>query len=107
MKKRCEKVKARKVAGGNKQRDYVSKEDASSPTVATKSVLLSCAIDAQENRESAVVDIPNAFIQTVVKDDLDKVVICICCMVIDMLVRLHQRFTLHMLPTTKRVTNNC
>ena len=88
VKKRCGKVKARKVAGGNKQRDYVSKEDASSPTVATESVLLSCAIDAKENRESAVVDIPNAFIQTVVEDEKDKVVIRIRGMVVDMLVKI-------------------
>jgi len=88
VKKRCGKVKARKVAGGNKQRDYVSKEDASSPTVATESVLLACAIDAKENRESAVVDIPNAFIQMVVEDDKDKVVIRIRGMVVDMLVKI-------------------
>jgi len=75
VKKRCGKVKACKVAGGNKQRDYVAKEDASSPTCATESVLLTCAIDAKENRETAVVDIPNAFIQTVVEDEKDKVII--------------------------------
>ena len=34
-------TKGRAVAGGNKQRDYISKEDASSPTVATEAVLLS------------------------------------------------------------------
>jgi hypothetical protein len=48
--KRDGKIKGRTVAGGNKQRDYISKEDASSPTVATESVLLSCIIDAEEER---------------------------------------------------------
>jgi hypothetical protein len=33
--KRDGKIKGRTVVGGNKQRDYISKEDASSPTVAT------------------------------------------------------------------------
>jgi hypothetical protein len=33
--KRDGKIKGRTVAGGNKQRDYISKEDASSPRVAT------------------------------------------------------------------------
>jgi hypothetical protein len=33
--KRDGKIKGRTVAGGNKQRDYISKEDASSPTFAT------------------------------------------------------------------------
>ena len=36
FKKRCGIVKACKVAGGNKQQDYVSKEDASSPTAASE-----------------------------------------------------------------------
>jgi hypothetical protein len=57
-------IKGRTVVGGNKQRYYISKEDASSPTVATESVLLLCIIDAKEERDVAVVDIPNAFVQT-------------------------------------------
>ena len=81
-------VKARKVAGGNKQRDYVAKKDASLPTCATESVLLSCAIDAKEKRESTVVDIPNAFIQTVVEDEKDKVVIRIRGMMVDVLCKI-------------------
>ena len=47
--KRDGKIKGRAVAGGKKQRDFISKEEASSPTVATEAVLLSCVIDAQEH----------------------------------------------------------
>jgi hypothetical protein len=61
-KKRYGKIKGRTVSGGNKQRDYISKEDASFPTVDTESVLLSCIIDAEEEWYVAVVDIPNAFV---------------------------------------------
>jgi hypothetical protein len=39
-KKRTSPIKARKVAGGNKQRDFISKENVSSPTIAMESVLL-------------------------------------------------------------------
>jgi hypothetical protein len=46
--KRDGNIKGRTVAGGNKQRYCISKEDASLPTVATESVLLSCIIDADE-----------------------------------------------------------
>jgi hypothetical protein len=46
--KRDNKVKGRTVARGNNQQEYISKEDASSPTVATESVLISCIIDAEE-----------------------------------------------------------
>ena len=56
-------IKGRSVAGGNKKCDHISKEYASSPTVATEEVLLSCIIDAEEDRDVAVIDIPNVFIQ--------------------------------------------
>jgi hypothetical protein len=77
------------VAGGNKQRDYISKEDASSPTVATESVLLSCIIDAEEERDVTVIDIPNAFIQTRVEDEKDiMAIIKICGVLVDILVEI-------------------
>ena len=84
--KRDKTIKGRTVAGGNKQRDYISKEDASSPTVATESVLLSCIIDAQEGRDVAVIDIPNAFIQTRVEDEKDMVTIKLRGVLVDILV---------------------
>ncbi len=52
------------------------KEDASSPTVSTKAVMLTCVVDANENRE--VVDIPNAFVQIVVENEKDRAFIRIC-----------------------------
>ena len=73
--KRDRKIKGRKVAGGNKQRDFISKEEASFPTVATEDVVLTVLIEAQGNRDVAVIDIPNAFIQTKVEDEKDMVAI--------------------------------
>ena len=55
-------IKGITVAGGNKHRDFISKEDSRSPTVSTQAVLLSCIIDAEEERDVAVINIPNAFI---------------------------------------------
>ena len=86
--KRDGKIKGRTVAGGNKQRDYISKEDASSPTVATESVLLSCIIDAEEGRDVAVVDIPNAFIQTRIEDEKDMAIIKLRGVLVDILVEI-------------------
>ena len=68
-------IKGRTVAGGNKQRDFISKENSSSPTVSTEVVPLSCIIDAEEERDVAVIDIPNAFIQTRVENEKDMVYI--------------------------------
>jgi hypothetical protein len=45
----------------------MSKEDTSSPTVATEAIILTCVIDAIENREVATCDIPGAFMQSDIK----------------------------------------
>jgi hypothetical protein len=74
--------------GGNKQRIYIEKEDASLPTVATESVILTSVIDAVEERETAIIDIPNAFIQTVVTDKEKRVIIRLRSMLVDMLVKI-------------------
>jgi hypothetical protein len=69
-KKRDESIKGRGCADGRKQREYTAKEDASAPTVAIESVMLSCVIDAEEGRDVATVDIPGAFMQA----DMDELV---------------------------------
>jgi hypothetical protein len=87
-KKRAGQIKAHKVAGGNKQRDFINKENASSPTVAMESVLLTSLVDAQENCDVAIVDIPNAFIQMAMEDDEDKVIMRIRGHMVDVLVKV-------------------
>ena len=86
--KRDGSLKARQVAGGNKQRGYITKEDASSPTVSSEAVMLTCVIDATENRDVAIVDIPNAFVQTVVEDEKDRAFIRIRGPLVDILVSI-------------------
>ena len=87
MKKRDGKTKARMVAGGNTQRDYLTKEDSSSPTVSAEAVLLTSIIDSHEGRDVAVIDIPNAFIQTRVDNPKDRVIIRMRGVVVDWLVK--------------------
>ena len=67
-KKRCGRIKGRGCADGRKQRLYTAKEDASSPTVAIESLMLSCVIDAEEGRDVGTVDIPGAFMQADMED---------------------------------------
>jgi hypothetical protein len=62
--KRCGKIKGRGCADGRPQHDYMTKEDTSSPTVATKALMLSCMIDATKLRDVATCDIPGAFMQS-------------------------------------------
>jgi hypothetical protein len=60
--KRDGRVKGRAVADGRKQRGIVTKEEATSPTASLEAVMLTCVVDAKENRDVAITDIPNAFI---------------------------------------------
>ncbi len=78
-------LKEQQVAGGNKQEGYVTKEDASSPTVSSEAVMLTCVINATKKRAVAVVGIPNAFIQTVLEDEKDRAFICIHGLLVDIL----------------------
>ena len=57
--------------------------------VATKAVLLSCIIDAEEERDVAVIDIPKAFIQTRVEDEKDMAFIKICGVLVDILMQIY------------------
>jgi hypothetical protein len=59
--KRSGKIKGRGCADGRKQREYLSKEEVSSPTVAIESVLLTCVIDALKTRDVATVGHPRSF----------------------------------------------
>ena len=55
-------IKARGCADGRSQREYTTKSNTSSPTVSLEAMMMSCAIDAKENRYVAVADIPVAFL---------------------------------------------
>ena len=57
-------AKARACVDGHKQRLWMDKDKAASPTVLLESVMLTSVIDTKEGREVAIVDIPNTFVQT-------------------------------------------
>src|SRR5210317_1748750 len=67
-------IKGRNCADGRKQREFTSKEEAASPTVKLESAFLTSVIEAHEERDVATVDIPNAFIQTKIENEADKVI---------------------------------
>ena len=85
--KRDKSIKGQMVVGGNKQRGTIDKEDAASPTAALESVLLSSTIDAAEERYVAVIDIPNSFIQTRIKNDEEKVALRLRGKIADILIK--------------------
>jgi hypothetical protein len=68
--KRCGIIKGRGCADGRTQRDYMTKQETSSPTVATEALMLTCVIDAVERRDVATCDIPGAFMQSDMKGEV-------------------------------------
>ena len=61
--KRCGKTKGRGCADGRPQRDYITKEESRSPTVALYALMASCVMDSIDNRNVVTIDIPGAFLQ--------------------------------------------
>ena len=57
-------IKGRCVFRGSQTRDWISKEEASSPTASHEALCATCVIDAHEGRDIMTMDLPNAFIQT-------------------------------------------
>ena len=61
--KRSEKMKGRGCANGRPQRDYITKEESSSPTVSLYALMGSCVMDVLDDRKVIIIDIPGAFLQ--------------------------------------------
>ena len=63
-------IKARGCADGRLQCIYTNKEDASSLTISIEAMVLSCAIDAKENRYVVISDIPGAFLHADMEENV-------------------------------------
>ena len=60
-------IKAWGCTDSRQQPIYTQKEEASSPTVSLEAIMLSCSIDAKEERYMAVTNIPGAFLHADMK----------------------------------------
>jgi len=58
----------RMCANRSTQREYVLRDEVASPTVISESVFITAVIDAKQKRYLMTCDIPNAFIQTEIKE---------------------------------------
>ena len=84
--KRDGSIKGIPVAGGNRQRELISKEDVIYPSVATEEVLLACIVDTQEGRYVVIVDTPKNFILLVGKVRLTSWLECSLRMILPHLI---------------------
>ncbi len=76
------------MVGGSKQQDYITKKDVSSPMVSAEAVMLTRVINTLEDQDIAVIDIPNAFVQTVVEDEEHCVIVHTRGPLVDILVSI-------------------
>jgi hypothetical protein len=87
--KRDKSVKGRMVYNGKPTREWLSREDSTSPTAALESIMLTAIVDAKEGRDVMTCDIPNAFIQTKlpnIKEGDERVIMKITGVLVDLLV---------------------
>jgi hypothetical protein len=61
-------IKGRMVYNGRPTREWLSREDSSSPTAALESIILTGVIDAHKGHDVMTCDIPNAFIQALMPE---------------------------------------
>ena len=62
--KRDGRVKGQGCVNGRPQRMYIKKSESLSPTASLAGVIMTCVIDAYQDRYVVTVDIPGAFLQT-------------------------------------------
>jgi hypothetical protein len=90
--KRDKSVKGRMVYNQKPTREWLSQEDAASPTAALESILMSGVIKAKEERDVMTCSIPNAFIQAYLpkkEPGEDRVVMKITGVLVDMLININ------------------
>jgi hypothetical protein len=67
--KRCGRVKGRTCADGSKQKAYIPREEATSPTVSMEALTASLVIDAHEKIAVAICDVPGAYLNADMPDN--------------------------------------
>ena len=67
--KRCDKIKRRKCANGSRQRTYIPREEATSPTIALEALFVSFFNDAHEGRAVHTFEVPGTYIHASIPDD--------------------------------------
>ena len=83
-------IKVRTVGGRNREREFISEEDVSSPTLAIEEVLRICVIYSHEDRYVAIIDIPNYFILKKVEKQEDMFTIIVRGYLVNVMLKIYQ-----------------
>ena len=83
-------IKGRTVYNGKPTREWLSKEDSASPTASLESIFITGVIDAKEERDIMVTDVPNAFIQTTLsfEEGRERIIMKITGSLVDVLLEI-------------------
>ncbi len=68
-------IKGRACVNGAPQRAYTPKDEAATPTVSTESIFITALIAAKERRKVQCYNVPSAFVNTNVDEE---VCVCVC-----------------------------
>ena len=94
--KRDKTLKGRTVARGDQQKKHLTKEEVHSPTVNTTAVFLTATIEAEEERDVRVYDVPNAFVQS---DNDERVIMKVKGVAAELLLKtdpsLYRKYVIH------------
>ena len=81
-------IKGRCVYKGSGTREWLSREDTTSPTVSQEGIMLTTTVDAKEGRDVMTADVPNAFIQADMEEGTERIIMKITGVLVDLLVQL-------------------
>jgi hypothetical protein len=98
--KRCGKIKGRACVNGAPQRAYIPKEDAASRTVSTELMFITSAITASKKRHVRCYDVPSAFVNT----DVDENVLVLKGELAEMMVHIAPQIYLKHITVDKKGT---
>jgi hypothetical protein len=79
------------VYNGKPTREWLSREDSTSPTAALESIMLTVIVDAKEGHNGMSCNIPNAFIQAKLPNlgsDHERVIMKVTGVLVDLLVNM-------------------
>jgi len=74
VQKKCGRIKARTCANGSTQRQYITKDEATSPTVSHEAIIITGVIKSKQQRDIMTADIPDAFVQTDIDQSGEKII---------------------------------
>ena len=107
VQKKWGRIKARTCANGSTQRQYITKDEATNPTVSHEATIIKGVIEAKQRCDIMTADIPNAFVQTDIDQSDEKIIMNIGGELVDILVEVSPEiYSNYVVQKNVRVSSN-